>query len=88
MKFLSSREFKKSYIKLRPAEQERFKERMKIFAADPFDPILRNHALVAKYQGCRSIAVGGDMRAVYRATEWDDVVLLLDIGTHSKLYKS
>jgi mRNA interferase YafQ len=88
MKFLSSREFKKSYRKLRRAEQERFKERIKIFGADPFDPMLRNHALVGKYEGCRSIAVGGDMRVVYRVTELGDVILLLDIGTHSKLYKS
>jgi mRNA interferase YafQ len=88
MKFLSSREFKRNYRKLRLAEQERFKQRMKIFVIDPFDPMLRNHALVGKYEGCRSIAIGGDLRLVYRVTEREDVILLLDIGTHSRLYKS
>ena len=87
MKIIASRDFEKSYGKLRPAEQERFKERIRIFTGDPFDPILRNHALVGKYQGCRSIAVGGDLRMVYRVME-NDTIILLDIGTHAKLYKS
>jgi addiction module RelE/StbE family toxin len=87
MKIFSSRQFEKSYTKLRAAEQEKFKERIKIFIADPFAPILRNHALVGKYQGCRSIAVGGDLRMVYRVMQ-NDTIVLLDIGTHAKLYKS
>lgn len=87
MKIVSSREFEKSYAKLRLAEQERFKERIRIFANNPFDPILRNHALTGAYQGCRSIAVGGDLRMVYRVVQ-NDAVIVLDIGTHAKLYTS
>lgn len=85
MKIFSNREFDKNYDNLRPAERERFRERITIFGKNPFDPILRNHALTGQYQGCRSIAVGGDLRAVYRVLD-QDAIIFINIGTHAKLY--
>ena len=78
--------FKKKYGKLRKNEKDRFKERRNIFLSDPFHPILGNHALKGKYDGYRSINIGGDLRAVFRIIR-DDAVLFADLDTHSNLYE-
>ena len=78
--------FLKKYIKLRPGEKQKFKERRDLFLNDPFNPILNNHALEGKYKGYRSINIGGDLRVVYKVVA-DDIALLVTIDTHSNLYK-
>jgi addiction module RelE/StbE family toxin len=77
--------FEKRYVKLRPAEQRRFKERRDLFLRDPFNPVLSNHALSGKYSGYRSINVGGDLRVVYKFLG-NDSVLFSTIDKHSNLY--
>ena len=77
--------FIKQFKKLRSAEQRRFIEKLELFKHDPYNRQLRNHALVGKYDGMRSINVGGDLRAIYRQIG-DDIVLYELIGTHSQLY--
>ena len=79
------RNFEKRYVKLPPAVRQRFKERRDVFAENPFDPVLQNHALKGKYQGYRSINITGDWRAVYKLIDKDTVVFV-DLGTHSELY--
>lgn len=85
MKIVLHRNFEKQYKKLRPKEQNRFKERRDVFLNDPFDPVLNNHPLRGRYKGYRSINVTGNLRAVYRLLN-DDTVLFVTIDSHSNLY--
>lgn len=78
-------DFEKQFKKLRAGEQERWNERLVVFLEDPRNPLLQNHALHGKYQGCRSINIGGDLRAIYSEVE-PGLALFIDIGTHSELY--
>lgn len=80
------RNFEKKYSKLREGEKRKFKERLKIFLQDEFNPTLNNHPLKGKYRGYRSINVSGDRRALYKKTAKDRVVFVV-IDTHSNLYR-
>jgi len=77
--------FKRQYRKLRGNEKKKFKERRNIFLIDPYHPLLNNHPLKGKYEGYRSINIGGDLRALYKRLE-NDVVLFAEIGSHGNLY--
>ena len=81
------KKFKKSFNKLLVKQQKAFFERLRVFSVDPYNPLLNNHALGGKYQGCRSINVSGDVRAVYVLYQYhNDTVVFIDIGTHAQLY--
>ncbi len=56
-----------------------------MFMADPTNPILNNHPLQGKYEGCRSISITGDIRVVFKMIN-DDTAYFIDIGTHHRLY--
>lgn len=77
--------FKKRYRKLRVAERNRVKERLGLFVRDPFDPILNNHPLRGKYQGCRSTNIGGNLRAIYKEIAVN-TVFFVELGVHGELY--
>ena len=85
MKILFHRNFEKNYVKLRVPEKNKFKERLAVFAEDPFNPTLGNHALKGTYRGYRSVSVGGDLRAVYKIIG-NEEYLFVAIGTHARLY--
>ncbi len=85
IKIIPHRKFEKDYQKLRTAEKRRVQERIMLFAKDPFDPILNNHGLKGKYEGYRSINVGGNLRALYKLAG-EETVIFVAIDTHSKLY--
>jgi addiction module RelE/StbE family toxin len=86
MKIILHKRFEKQYVKLRPADKEKFKNRRNIFLINPFDSTLNNHALAGKYEGYRSINITGDLRAVYTLID-NDTAFFVAIGTHSQLYK-
>ncbi|HEY4479954.1 MAG TPA: type II toxin-antitoxin system mRNA interferase toxin, RelE/StbE family [Candidatus Paceibacterota bacterium] len=86
MKVILHHKFKKAYKKLRKNEQKRFKERRNIFLINPLDPILENHALSGKYEGYRSINVGGDLRVIFKLLT-PEIALFATVDTHSNLYK-
>ncbi len=86
MKVLRHQTFKKHYKKLREGEQRRVKERLALFLQNPFDPNLNNHPLKGRYSGCRSINIGGDLRAVYKLLA-DGMAFFFTINTHSNLYQ-
>jgi len=86
MKILFHRYFKKDHAKLRVSEKAKFKEQIKAFVEDPFNPTLGNHVLHGKYRGCRSISVGGDLRAVYEVVGKEEYFFIA-IGTYAKLYR-
>ncbi|PIR46988.1 MAG: hypothetical protein COV07_01480 [Candidatus Vogelbacteria bacterium CG10_big_fil_rev_8_21_14_0_10_45_14] len=67
--------------------REKIKDRIKLFVKNPFDPILNNHPLKGKLAEYRSINIGGDYRAIFFEPE-RGVAVFVDVGTHSKLYRS
>ena len=86
MRILTHRNFDKAYMKLRDGEKNRFKERRNMFLNNPFYPMLNNHALNGKYVGCRSINIGGDLRAIFKMLN-EKTALFVDVDTHPNLYK-
>ncbi|MHB8710255.1 MAG: type II toxin-antitoxin system RelE/ParE family toxin [Minisyncoccota bacterium] len=80
-----SRRFKKQYQKLPKSIQARADVRIRLFVADPFNEILRNHPLSGEYSGCRSINITGDYRIIYEVDTKSSIQFLL-IGTHDELY--
>jgi len=87
MKISFRKEFVKQFEKLRKAEQERVNEALALFEKDPFAPKLRNHALKGKYDKIRSISAGGDIRLHYYEKDDKITIIVIEIGTHSQLYK-
>jgi len=85
MKIELHRNFIKKYVKLPIKIQEKFKERRNLFTMDQFHPLLNNHSLTGKYEGCRSINVTGDIRAIFSVKK-DEVVVFIAIGSHPELY--
>lgn len=87
MRAVFHKNFKKQFKKLRKNEQNKFNAQLAIFIENPFDPLLNNHPLQGKYEGFRSINIGGDLRAIYEMAE-KDIAYFIAIDTHSKLYLS
>ncbi len=85
MQYLSSKRFDKQFAKLPNKLRIQFIERVEIFVENSFDSILNNHAVHYPYDGCRSINITGDIRAIYEPRE--NTAIFIRIGTHSELYK-
>lgn len=67
-----------------PKIQKKFDERVRKFAENPDNPILKNHALDGKLQNHRAFSITGDIRVVYYIFE--DIAYFIDIGTHNQVY--
>lgn len=78
------RKIKKEDIRI----QKSFKEALRLFILDPFDPQLENHPLKDPWKGCRSIDITADYRAIYEEIKEGDVIVahFITIGTHKELY--
>lgn len=86
MDFELSKSFTKRYKKLPKDLQEKTLDRLRTFLENPYNPLLENHYLHGKYEGCRSININGDYRAIY----WESPkghASFLAIGTHAQLYE-
>ncbi len=83
-----SPEFKKSYRSLlkwyRPDIVGEVTATLKLLINDPNNPILRNHLLKGTRRRKKSISVNMNIRIIF--LEKEDHYLLLDIGTHNKVY--
>ena len=86
MKIVFHRDFEKALRKLPPQVREQTAVRIALFAKDPIDTKLRNHALKAQYRGYRSIDITGDYRAIYRLIG-NSTAIFTHIGTHSQQYR-
>ena len=74
----------KQRISPHPKLVKQFQERLGLFiAGQPSNP-LNDHALSGKLAGKRAFSVTGDVRVIY--VELDDVIVFLDIGSHSQVY--
>ena len=60
-------------------------EKLILFQENPFNPALNNHALKGSMRDYRSINITGNYRLIYEFRD-DDIVRLINIGTHSELY--
>lgn len=78
------RKIKKEDVRI----QKSFKEALRLFILNPFDSQLDNHPLKDPWNGCRSIDINGDYRAIYEEINEDDNVIayFITIGTHQELY--
>lgn len=85
MKIYFHSHFEKKFKKLDRAIKKKFLARLELFAVNPFDKQLRNHALQGPLVGYRSMNVTGDFRAIYKQFA-EDSVEFDDIDTHDKLY--
>lgn len=65
-----------------------FKEKIVIFAKNPYDPNLNNHKLKLEYEGYRSIDITAEYRVIYEEITEDDesIAYFFIIGTHEQLY--
>ena len=86
MLIISSKKFDKRYSKLKTGEQRRVDLAIQKFSINPFDPTLRNHPLIGKFTGLRSISAGGDLRIIFREKDNYIEVLLITVGSHNQVY--
>lgn len=85
MKIIFHKSFEKKYKKLSEKIKLKIKEKNILFAEDPYNTTLNNHALNGKYTGYRSININRGMRIIYKLLD-KDTALFVEVGTHSKLY--
>lgn len=64
--------------------QECVDKRIRLFSSNPFHPLLNNHPLGGEYEGCRSINITGDYRALFYPK--GQGIVFTRIGTHNELY--
>lgn len=76
--------FEKQLARLEEPDQARVRTRVGLFVMDPFNPVLRNHALEGDFDGRRSIDIENDLRALYR--EEGEEAIFVAVGTHARLY--
>lgn len=86
MRYYLSKKFKRNLDKLSGSVKRQFVERRKLFESEPYHYLLNNHALTGQYSDCRSLNINGDVRIIFYYID-DNTVHLVDIGTHSQLYK-
>ncbi|MEK7106614.1 MAG: type II toxin-antitoxin system YafQ family toxin [Patescibacteria group bacterium] len=84
MKIFFAKKFRKNYNRLDIRIREQCDERLRLFASEPFHPLLNNHSVEKRFPDCRSINVTGDYRAIFK--QQNGVVVFVNIGTHSELY--
>ena len=86
MKIELHRKFLKAYAKHPEKIKEKFKERRNLFIEDMFHPLLDNHSLNGEYEGCRSINITGNIRAIFYIKP-DSNCVFINIGSHPELYE-
>ena len=63
-----------------------YKKTVEILSRDPYHPSLRLHKLQGKLNGYYSISINMKYRIVLDFIIQDDVIILIDIGSHSDVY--
>ena len=64
-----------------------FRERIELFISDSFHPSLRVHSLSGVLHGLWAMKINYDQRLTFKfMDESHTIVLLIDIGTHDKVY--
>jgi addiction module RelE/StbE family toxin len=84
MDLVFHKQFKKKFKKLPAKIKRQFYERIELFSVNKNHEILNNHSLEGSFEGCRSINISGDYRAIFK--EDLNISTFIIIGTHSELY--
>lgn len=86
MEIIFKRKFLKQYKKLRKSDQKKVDDALELFGNNPFEPKLKNHALLGKLDGERSISAAFDLRIIFETYDNYLVVTMLNVGTHNQVY--
>lgn len=86
MKIRYHKFFEKRFKKLSKGLQEKTLRAIQRFAENPFDSVLKNHALRGKMKGKRAFSVTGDIRIVFEEYNQYVLVIMLDVGSHAQIY--
>lgn len=78
-------QFEKKLARLSPNIRVALAERLELLIVNSQHPLLHNHALSGDRRGLRSVNITGDWRLVYKTID-EEVILLIEIGTHHDLY--
>ncbi len=81
-KSFSHKSFK--LIKNNPDLQEKILKATKLLRQNPFDQSLKTHALSGQLKGKYACFLTNDMRIIFKID--DNVIHILDIGTHDEVY--
>lgn len=71
-------------LKKNPNLKKAYAELYIKLANDPFDPTLHTHALTGDLKGKYASSLTYELRVVFKL--YDDIVHLLDIGSHDEVY--
>lgn len=71
-------------LKKNPSLKDTYSSLLDRLANNPFDPTLHTHALTGELKGKYACSLTHELRVVFRV--YDDIVHLLDIGTHDEVY--
>ena len=80
--------FKRAYkkkLKHYPEIKEELSAALKLFAKDPFHPLLKTHKLGGPLKGNYAFSLGYDLRVVFKFLDKEGV-FLETIGTHQEVY--
>ncbi len=86
MKLNRSTRFKRSFKKLPPHIQEDFEAKIKLFVSNPFRPSLRTHKLSGNLSACYAFYLRDGYRVLFDFAK-DDIVILVNIGSHDDYQK-
>ncbi len=80
----------KRTIRKHPPLKHSIEEALRLLQEDPFAPQLATHKLKGRLAGSWACSVGYDLRIVFdfvkSASQQEDDILLLEVGTHDEVY--
>ena len=71
-------------LKKNPSLKDIYASLLASLANDPFDPTLHTHALTGELKGKYACSLTYELRIVFKL--YDDIVHLLDVGSHDEVY--
>lgn len=74
----------KKLLKKNPSLNNTLENILRKLSNNPFDPFLHTHPLTGNLKGKHACSLTYDLRIVFKL--YDDIVHLLDIGTHDEVY--
>ncbi len=85
MRIEFTKRFLKKYPKLQPQQRRKVDSAIRLFVREPWHASLRRHTLRGEYMGHFSINAGFDLRVI-ALDLGEEVVYIIDVGTHNQLY--
>lgn len=85
MKIVTTKKFDKKVKKQTIKIRKQLKSRIYLFMEDIYHPTLHTHKLSGRLKDLWSFNVGADTRVIFDRSQ-KNVIILVDIGSHSDLY--